>query len=94
MELRFRVASASQPQCADIQLIDDSILENDETFFVMLTSTDRAVTINPNAATVTINDDDGKPIIIFLLLYMEALSSNDHTYSCRHWFYEHHIYCI
>ena len=93
MELRFRVASASQPQCADIQLIDDSILENDETFFIMLTSTDSAVTVNPNAATVTINDDDGKPIIIFLL-YMEALSSNDHTYSGRHWFYERHIYCI
>lgn len=60
MELRFRVASATQPQCADIQLVDDNIRENDETFFVMLSSSDSAVMINPSAGTVTINNDDGK----------------------------------
>ena len=60
MELRFRIASSTQPQCADIQLEDDTIRENDETFFVMLSSSDSEVMINPSAATVTINNDDGK----------------------------------
>ena len=76
MELRFRVASATQPQCADIQLVDDSILENDETFLVILSSSDSVVMINPNTATVTISNDDGK---LGILLYTdsEALCSND-----------------
>ncbi len=60
MELRFRVASTTQPQCADIQLVDDSIRENDETLFVMLSSSDGAVMINPSTAAVIINNDDGK----------------------------------
>lgn len=60
MELRFGVASANQPECANILLVDDDILENDETFFVVLSSSDIAVTINPDTATVTINNDDGK----------------------------------
>jgi hypothetical protein len=60
MELRFRVASATQPHCADIQLIDDSIRENNETFFVMLNSSDGAVVINPSTAAVIIINDDGK----------------------------------
>lgn len=71
MELRFRVASATEPQCAGIPLVDDSIRENDETFFVMLSSSDGAVVINPSAATVTINNDDGKLNIKFLS-YTEA----------------------
>ena len=60
IELLFQPASASQPQCVDIQLVDDSVLENNETFLVTLSSSDSAVLTNPNAATVTINNDDGK----------------------------------
>lgn len=60
MELSFRVASATQPQCADIQLEDDSVLESDETFLVILNSSDSAVLTDPNTATVTINNDDSK----------------------------------
>ena len=76
MELRFRVASATQPQCDDIQLVNDNIRENDETFFVMLSSSDSAVMINPSAAAVTINNDDGKLNIKFLS-YMEASFFDD-----------------
>ena len=76
MELRFRVASATQPQCDDIQLVNDNIRENDETFFVMLSSSDSAVMINPSAAAVTINNDDGKLNIKFLS-YIEASFFDD-----------------
>lgn len=60
VEIRFQPASVSQPQCADIQLVDDNVLENDENFFVILSSLDSAVLTNPSTATVTINNDDGK----------------------------------
>ena len=59
MELLFRPASTTQPQCADIQLVDDSVLENNETFLVTLSSSDSAILTNPDATTVTINNDDG-----------------------------------
>ena len=74
MELRFRAVSATQPQCADIQLVDDSILENDETFIVILSSSDSVAMINPNTATVTISNNDGK---LDILLLTEVLLSND-----------------
>ena len=60
MELHFRAASATQHQCADIQLVDDSILENDEIFLVSLSSSDSAVLTSPNTTSVTINNDDSK----------------------------------
>ena len=60
MELHFGAASATQRQCADIQLVDDSILENDEIFLVSLSSSDSAVLTSPNTTSVTINNDDSK----------------------------------
>ena len=60
MELIFRQASASEPLCNNIQLENDDILESDESFFVILSSSDRAVTLEPNNATVIINNDDSK----------------------------------
>jgi len=53
--------NASTPlQCDQVIIINDSILENNETFFVQLESTDDAVTVNVslNSAPVTIIDDD------------------------------------
>lgn len=52
--------SISQPVCADILVMNDGILENNESFLVILSSLDRAVTIATSISTVNIINDDSK----------------------------------
>ena len=47
-------------RCVTIDIIDDSVLEAEETFNVMVTTSDPDISIRPfNSATVTIRNDDG-----------------------------------
>ena len=50
----------SAPQCINIQITDDSVLEAEEVFFVELQSTNPNVSPDPSAnnATVVILNDD------------------------------------
>jgi len=51
--------NASTPlQCDQVIIVNDGILENNETFFVQLKSTDDVVNVSLNSAPVTIIDDD------------------------------------
>ncbi len=43
----------------DIIIVNDAILENDETFAVGLSSLDEDVAVESQDATVVISDDDG-----------------------------------
>ena len=60
VELTFRPISANVPQCGNLLLANDDILESDESFLVTLSSPDGAVVFTPDATTVTINNDDSK----------------------------------
>lgn len=60
MELSFQPATANEPSCGDVQIANEDILEDDESFSVILDSSDNAVVINSNTATVTISNDDSK----------------------------------
>lgn len=51
-------SGASGVECFSISILDDSIVEQNETFSVLLTSSNSATEISPSSATVTINDDD------------------------------------
>ena len=52
-------------QCGSVIIVNDSILENQETFFVVLNTTDPDVIITtPDSANVTIQNDDGNQIAI------------------------------
>ena len=53
------VSSVPFLNCIVILIEDDSIAENNEQFFVLLGSTDLAVDIGTNFATVTILDISG-----------------------------------
>ena len=59
-QLTFNSGSGLQRDCATITVGSDTILEDDESFSVVLTTTDPDVTISPNTAVVTITDDDSK----------------------------------
>ena len=51
--------NASTPlQCSQVIITNDEIVENNETFFVQLESSDDAVNISISSATVTIADED------------------------------------
>ena len=45
-------------QCSQVDITNDEIVENNETFFVQLGSSDDAINISVSSATVTITDDD------------------------------------
>ena len=62
--LSFTPSSAVEPQCQNVTINSDDILEVDESFLVELSSTDRAVNSLPVQSTVNIEDSTG---IILLL---------------------------
>ena len=57
-ELTFQ--SAAVEQCTQIGIEDDTILENNETFSVQLSTLDPDVNLTLSTATVTIEDDDSE----------------------------------
>ncbi len=54
---------SSRTACANITIVEDESVENNETFAVMIDTTDSSVIIQRNSALVTIIDNDG--IVIF-----------------------------
>lgn len=58
IELEFQPASTRA--CGNISILEDSRLENSETFSVELNTTDQAVVLNPMMAIVSIADNDSK----------------------------------
>ena len=51
-------SGASGVDCVSIFIQDDSIVEQNETFSVLLTSSNSAIELSPSSATITIIDDD------------------------------------
>ena len=49
-----------------VPIIDDTILEDNETFSVVLSTADPDALLDPTSATVAIGDNDGEIIFIFL----------------------------
>ena len=52
-------------QCVEIPIMDDVILENDESFSVSLSTTDGAVNILQDQTVVTITDNDSMCFTLF-----------------------------
>ena len=60
MQLSFQPPQANDPQCVDISITNDDILEDNEVFIIELHTTDQDVTLDPQNATVTILNEDRK----------------------------------
>ena len=58
IELEFQPMSTRV--CGNISILEDSRLENSETFSVEVNTTDQAVVLNPMMAIVSIADNDSK----------------------------------
>jgi len=54
--------SATSEQCAHISILEDSILEDPENFFVHLATSDEDVKLQYNYSTITILDNDGMKV--------------------------------
>ncbi len=52
-----------QSICTYIEILDDDVIEPDEFFSVQLSSTDPAVTLTRDRATIRIVDDDGDEVL-------------------------------
>lgn len=59
----FQPETANQLQCTNITIINDMVLEVDEVFFVVLSSNEPRIIVNPNTSVVTILDDDSMLIL-------------------------------
>ena len=62
--------SDTLPKTIAISVLNDNKVEMDETFELLLTTTDNQVTINENKMTITIIDNDS---MIFIVLLMHGL---------------------
>ena len=49
---------ANTERCVDVQTVEDTVFESPEQFRALLTGEVARLTISPNIATVTIEDDD------------------------------------
>ena len=68
--LTYQPTSSGEPdvQCISIDIMNDSVLENTENFFVLLQTGDVSVTLTSSMAAVTILDDDGMHICMHKLV--------------------------
>ena len=60
VELTFDAVQDIAQQCGNISIVDDTILELNETFFVLLNSTTQDVEFNRTVSSVLIIDNDSK----------------------------------
>ncbi len=54
----IEIPTGASQQCSNIDIVDDHLLETNQTFSVLLTATDDAVIVGNNETEVTIVDDD------------------------------------
>ena len=54
----FQPETANESQCINVTISRDVILEDDESFFVVLDSSEPRIILNPNTSVVTILDDN------------------------------------
>ena len=56
----FSLKPAQNQTCTTVEILNDNLVEGNETFQVILSSTDSAVTVStPNTAIITIEDANG-----------------------------------
>ena len=86
--------------CIQITIIDDVILEDNETFSVGLSTTDQAVLLNPSSATVTILNSDSESGSITVTKNIEPIATRTSKASMKIivqvWLWSlcrHHILC-
>ena len=61
--LTFDPGADTLEDCATVLIENDLILEDDEIFFVVLSTTDPDVSIRPTSAIITITNDDSKCVL-------------------------------
>ena len=82
-QLIFQPSQADVPQCEDVPILEDTILETNEFFTVELSTTDPVVILSPQSATVTITDNDSMYIVPVVYPNDHSLTRSFHR--CDHW---------
>ena len=68
MQLAFQPDKGAGPLCTTISILDDSRVEDNEVFSVHITSDGPEVDIALGSATVIILDNDGKYLLLLLIV--------------------------
>ena len=62
LSLNFAENMATEELCINVSITEDSIVENTESFNLILTSSDSRISIPIDQVPVLISDNDGKPL--------------------------------
>ena len=54
--------------CVDIEIVDDSIVESNEDFSLVISTSEERVTLSPESAEIVITDNDCKCYSIIILI--------------------------
>ena len=73
-DLPFNATMSSET--VTIPIIEDTIVESSETIIVTLISADPAAILNPQSATVTIEDNDGKQLYMLIMFSVKMKPLN------------------
>jgi hypothetical protein len=72
-----QIAAGAQTATIDVNVLDDGLVEGNETVTIQLTGTDHPQAgVDPSAATVTIADDDNAPVINDAIVALAENSPN------------------
>ena len=82
-QLIFQPSQADVQQCEDVPILEDTILEPNESFTVELITTDLDVILDPQSATVTITDNDSMCIVPVVHPNKYSLTHSLHRCDCR-----------
>ena len=74
---RRRAALGDEMQCVPVSVIGDERVENDEDFFLTLTTDDPDIILLPDEARVIIKNDDGMLIHTSRYMYLTTKTGHD-----------------
>ena len=82
-QLTFQPSQANVPQCEDVPIQQDTILETNESFTLELSTTDLDVILAPQIATVSILDNDS--MCIDPVVHPNKYSLTHSFHRCDRW---------
>ena len=78
-------------KCVPFSILDDSRVENTDTFLVELSSNDRVI-VSGEASIVNIADDDGREMANSIIMYVSMYICKKQLYFLGNMWHQHHMY--
>ena len=78
--LKFEPSLNVSRLCVMVDIVNDSVLEEEQTFFLVLSTADPTITVQEDPAVVLIMDNDGNVWLFLVVFYKVGILSNEVDY--------------